>query len=401
MARSVTALLALTVLTAAGCSSAPSISSAPASAEEFGSVVSSDSLSDLDPALSAVVGWARTFTYVSKSGVNESSTHVVGTLLVPKGAPPPGGWRFVSFGHSATGSLPGCAPTLASLSAVLEPFLRAGFAVVASDYQGLGNPDPGNDSRKRDSYHPYLDSTTAGYNLIDAARAARALMASSNTAASEGWLAFGIGQGGQAAWAADELAANHGWSLKLLGAVAISPIADINGLADLAARGALSTQQKLNLQAFLAGLKNAYGNDFNLDDYRGGFVQQKWDALLACQAEALEARAAIAEQIGPDDLRPHSAAATETLRGYLQKTSLPQGPTQAPMLVIYGGQDPSVPPDWTAAALDRACRMGDVIESRPLPADALPGQFDTAAVLDWMTQRVNGVPAPDNCGGGR
>jgi pimeloyl-ACP methyl ester carboxylesterase len=289
------------------------------------------------------------------------------------------------------------------MSPTLVPFLRGGFAVVVSDYQGLGNPDPGSDSRKRDSYHPYLDSTTAGYNLIDAARAARALMASSNTAASEDWLAFGIGQGGQAAWAANELADNHGWSLKLIGAVAISPIADINGLADLAADETLNTPQKLELQAFLAGLKNAYGNDFNLDDYRSGVAQQKWDALLAChgQGQPLEARAAIADQIGPDDLKPYSAAAADTLRGYLQKTSLPQGPAQAPMLVMYGGRDPLIPPDWTAAALDRACRMGDVIDRRLLPADAMPGQFDTAELLDWMNQRVTGAPAPNNCGGGQ
>jgi pimeloyl-ACP methyl ester carboxylesterase len=402
MLRYATALsMALTALVAAGCSSAPPITSPPAEAEPFGSVISSESLSDLDPALAPVVGWARTFTYASKSGVNESSTHVAGTLLVPKGAPPVGGWRTVSFGHPATGSLPGCAPTIADLSPVLEPFLRTGFAVVVSDYQGLGNPDPGGGSRKRDSYHPYLDSTTAGYNLIDAARAARALMASSNTTASEDWLAFGIGQGGQAAWAADELAANHGWSLKLIGAVAVSPVADINGLADLAAAGSLSTQQKLDLQAFLAGLKNAYGNDFNLDDYRSGIVQQKWEDLLRCQGQAVSSRAAIADQIGPDDLKPHSAAATETLRGYLKKTSLPQGPALAPMLVMYGGQDPLIPPDWTAAAVDRACRMGDVIESRLLPPDAVPGQFDTAAVLDWMNQRVSGAPAPNNCGVGR
>jgi hypothetical protein len=395
-----TALLLIAAV-AAGCSSAPSITSAPANSEPYGSVVSSESVSELDPGLSAVTGWARTFTYASKSGVNESATHVAGTLLVPRGAPPPGGWRLVSFGHPATGSLPACAPTLAELSPALEPFLRAGLAVVVSDYQGLGSPDPGGDSRKRDSYHPYLDSTTAGYNLIDAARAARALLASSNTAASEDWLAFGIGQGGQAAWAANELVANHGWSLELLGAVAISPVADINGLADLAAEGALNTQQKLDLQAFLAGLRNAYGNDFNLDDYRGGIIQQNWDALLGCEGRAREARTAIADRIGPGDLKPHSDAATESLRGYLRKTSLPQGPTQAPMLVMYGGQDPLIPPDWTAAALDRACRMGDVIETHLLPPDAPPGQFDSAAVLDWMAQRVSGAPAPNNCGGGR
>jgi pimeloyl-ACP methyl ester carboxylesterase len=276
--------------------------------------------------------------------------------------------------------------------------LQAGFAVTLSDYQGLGNPDQSNDSRKRDTYHPYLDSSTAGYNLIDSVRAARALMATSHTAASDNWFAFGIGQGGQAAWAANELAANQGKGMTLLGAVAISPVADMDGLADLAEAGTLNTQQTLDLQAFLAGVHNSY-SDFNLDDYRSGIVQQKWDALLACQGSALDERAAIASQITPDDLKPHSPEAAATLRGFLQKTSLPQGPTQAPMMVVYGGQDPLMPPDWTAAAISQACKMGDIIHIQRMPADAPSDQFDMAAAVDWMNQRVSGAPAPNDCGG--
>ena len=400
----VMALGAVLVLAGTGCGSHPtaSTSQTPVPSENYGDILTSDGAPDIDPALQSLTAWAQRFTYASRSGIDDSTTHVTGMLLVPKGDPPAGGWRLVAFGHPSAGSLPGCAPslspTLLSSGPVVRALLEAGYAVAASDYQGLGPVDSIQDHTKRPPYHPYLDSTTVGYNVIDSVRAARALIARAGQSASDQWLAFGIGQGGQAVWAANELAANHGQGLTLLGAVAVSPAADIDGLADAAESGTLDTEQALDLQAFLAGLKNAYAGDFNLEDYRSGVVKEQWDALLACQGPSLEERARIAAQITPDDLRPRTPTAASTLRGYLRKSTLPQGPTQAPMLVIYGGQDPGIPAPWTERALDRACRMGDVIQIVRLPDDAAD-RLELPAALDWLGQRVNSVPAPNDCVG--
>jgi len=395
-------IVALLGTACGGSSPSQPATSKPAPSEQYGDVISSNGATDLDPSLQSVVGWAQRFVYMSRSGINDNGSHVTAILLAPKGAPPEGGWRIVAFGHPASGTQPGCgpstSPTLGNSSAVVTQLLQAGYPVVVSDYQGLGSLDKIRDRKDFDSYHPFLDSTTVGYNLIDSVRAARKLMEQANSPASESWLTLGIGQGGQAAWAANELAANQGWSMTLLGAVAISPAADITGLADAAEAGTLNSQQQLDLQAFLAGVKNSYFNDFNLDDYRSGIVAQKWDALLACDPAGLAERATIASQITPDDLKPHSPAAATTLQGFLKKSSLPQGPAQAPMLVIYGDQDPATPAAWTDAALDRACKMGDIITIRHLPGDA-PDQLDMAEALDWMNQRVNSVPAPNDCEG--
>ena len=401
----------LVVLTVAGCghSASPSTSTATEPVENPGDVIAADAVRDIDPSLRSVTAWIQRFTYLSRSGINDSITRVTAMLMVPKGQPPDGGWRVVAFGHPATGTLPECAPslspTLLNSSSTVQQLLEAGYVVVISDYQGLGSSqgpgsvDKSQDWRKdRDSYHPYLDSTTAGYNLIDSVRAARTLTARANTPASDSWLAFGIGQGGQAAWAANELVDNYGQGLTLLGSVAISPVADINGLADAAESGTLNVQQELDLQAFIAALKNSYREDFNLDDYRSGIVRDKWDALLACQGQALEERATLAAAITGDDLRPHTPAAAAKLRGFLLKTSLPQGPTRAPMLVTYGGRDPLIPAAWTEQALDRACKMGDVIQIQRLPDDA-SDQLNVHAALDWMSQRVNLAPAPNDCRG--
>jgi pimeloyl-ACP methyl ester carboxylesterase len=410
LVRAVAAMSAiLVVLGSAACGrgASPSTSSEPV--ENPGDVIAVDAVQDVDPSLRAASGWIQRFTYLSRSGINDSITRVTAMLFVPPGQPPDGGWRVVAFGHPASGTLPECAPslspTLSESAPIVQRLLQAGYVVVMSDYQGLGSGqgpgsvDKGKDWRTdRDSYHPYLDSTTAGYNLIDSVRAARDLTARAHAPASESWLAFGIGQGGQAAWAADELVDNEGEGLTLLGSVAISPVANVNPLADVAMAGSDNVQQELDLQAFLAAVKSAYPDDVDLDDYRSGTLRDKWDALLACQGQALQERATLAGQITPDQLRPHTPTAEAKLRGFLGKTSLPQGPTKAPMLVIYGDHDPLIPAAWTDQALDRACKLGDVIQIRRLPDDA-PDQLDIAEALDWMKQRVDAVPAPNDCAG--
>jgi pimeloyl-ACP methyl ester carboxylesterase len=353
-----------------------------------GSLNARDTLSDIDPRLAAVTSLAARITYTSTSGINDSNYKVTAAVFAPKGQPPPGGWPMVAYGHRATGIRSGCAPslspTLLGESATVTALVTAGYVVAVPDYQGLG---------PNTAYHPFLDSTTEGYNLIDSMSATRNLVPDT----SDKWIAFGIGQGGQAAWAANELVENHGMGLKLVGTVSASPIADIEGLADVAAAGGLTKDQKLTLVSFLAAIKETYGKDVNLDDYRRGAAQENWNALLACDATSSDERARLADQISADDLRPRSADAVNTLRGFLRKTTLPQGPTSAPMLVIYGGRDPLIPPGWTQRVVERACKMHDVIQVQFQP-DKGGDDIDVSSVLGWINDRLNGIPAVNNCG---
>ena len=258
----------VTTLTASDCGR-DSQASAPTRPWEAGMIIAANNLPAVDQWWQSVTSSAKLITYTSRSGVNDGRTNVTGSVFVPKGNPPQGGWPIVAFGHSTTGTLPDCAPslspTLLGASRTVQTLVDAGYVVTAPDYQGLGSL--GTD----ETYHPYLDSTTVGYNLIDSVQAVRELVPD----ASNRWVAFGTSEGGQAAWAANELEEVSGWGLKLLGSVSLSPFADINGLADLAAAGELTKDQQLALQAYLTALKNEYGADFNLDDYRRGILRGK------------------------------------------------------------------------------------------------------------------------------
>lgn len=382
------ALLASVLIAGTACSgSKPGDTEDPDSA---GHVIAEAPAENLVRELRDAASSARIITYASRNGVNDAVSHTTASVFVPKAKPPPGGYRIIALGHRTTGTAPECAPSLSpdlrGESATVVALLNAGYVVTAPDYQGLGKP------AKPDEYdfRPYLDSTTAGFNMIDAVRAAR----KSVPGTSDSWAALGAQEGGQAAWAANELADNYGDGLKLVATAALAPMADFEGLVDSALAGTLNTDQKLVYVAYLAALKNEYPDDFVLDDYRRGSAEQNWDALLSCNDAAQ--RKALADRVDPDDLRPTTPEALRRLRGYLQKTTLPQGPTQAPMYVIYGGRDAVIPAAWTDRAIARGCAMGDGIQIAfwpDKPRDQIPPQ----AALGWLNDRMKGIPAANDC----
>jgi pimeloyl-ACP methyl ester carboxylesterase len=353
-----------------------------------GTLVSASSLPTVDLRLSRITSLAARIVYESTSGIDGSATKVSGSVFVPKGDAPAGGWPVIALGHATTGVRNDCAPslspTLLAATDVVTGLVKLGYAVAMSDYQGLGVDG---------YYHPYLDAATEGYNLIDSVRAAHKL----GSALSDRWVAVGGSQGAQAAWAANELSASYGngGDLKMIGSVSYAPPADIDGFVDAAVAGDLTSEQKPALQLILASLAKEHP-DLNLDDYRRGIVEEKWNDLLACEGAVTTDRAQIVNQISADDLRPSSPQAADTLRGYLRNAALPKTAAAAPMLVIYGGQDEFIPPAWTAKALDRACQLNDVIQIQLQP-DKGHADLDIGSAFDWIKARFNGDPAPNDC----
>jgi hypothetical protein len=136
---------------------------------------------------------------------------VSGTLYLPKGEPPAGGWPLVAWAHGTLGVSDRCAPSWTGHkprdAGYIERWLENGFAVVATDYQGLGGPGP----------HPYLIWQAEGRSVLDGVRAA--------LAAYPGKLAgrvfiTGQSQGSGAAMGATVIAPSYAPDLPLLATVA-------------------------------------------------------------------------------------------------------------------------------------------------------------------------------------
>ncbi len=338
-----------------------------------GTLVEATTLPMVDRRLKAVTSVAARVVYASTSGVTNAPTEVTGTVFAPIGKPPEGGWPIIAFGHSTTGILPECAPSLSpNLMNLATPILlmvKAGFVVTMSDFQGLG------DDR---TYHPYLDATTAAYNMIDSVRAARKIVPDT----SDRWLALGMSQGAQGSWAANELAGEYGLGLNLVGSVSLSPPLDVSGFVDSAVAGTLGKEQQPAYAALLAVF--AWENPaVDLDQYRRGVVKDRWDLLMSCDYANSKERTKVIKTITPDDLRPASGEAADAIREHLRESSLPRRPTTVPALVIYGGQDALIPPVWTDAALQRACELGDVVDINMQP-DKGHADIDIRRAFAWV-----------------
>ncbi len=144
-------------------------------------------------------------------------TAVSGSVAIPKGKAPKGGWPVITYAHGTTGAADACAPTKGynknNLNRyafpLLQRWIKAGFAVVRTDYDGLGTP----------GVHQYLLGASEGRSVLDAVLAARAFEGK----LSKRYMIAGHSQGGHAALFAAAAAPKYLHGLKLRGTVAFAP----------------------------------------------------------------------------------------------------------------------------------------------------------------------------------
>src|SRR3954471_9432288 len=193
------------------------------------------------------------------AGVNGKSAAVSGAVALPRGKAPKGGWPVITWAHGSTGIADACAPTRGNAlggydHALLQRWLKAGYAVVRTDYEGLGTPGPA----------PYLIGPSEGHAVLDMVRAARKL----DKRIGKRIVIAGHSQGGHAALWAASLAPRYTPELTVRGTVAFAPASHIgeqigafraitgpggglSGLASLIVRGVDATSPSLGLSGLL------------------------------------------------------------------------------------------------------------------------------------------------------
>ncbi|GAA2142640.1 alpha/beta hydrolase family protein [Actinomadura napierensis] len=203
---------AIAAVTAAGLA----VTAVPAHAEARGrgSLLSSRPLHTAAALPSASV--TRSISYVSE-GVGGKRITVTGTVAVPKGKAPRGGWPVISWAHGTTGNADVCAPSrdtatgpahdyLSLTEGYLDKWVAHGFAVVQTDYEGMGTPGG----------HPYMNGASEANTVLDIVRAAR----EAAPRIGRDWYVAGHSQGGQATL---YTAAQKAGDVRLKGAVSIAP----------------------------------------------------------------------------------------------------------------------------------------------------------------------------------
>ena len=377
------ALAACSAPVAAPTPPTPTPLTAPEGSER-GEIVSSMLLGQVDIGVAYLGGTATKIVYRTTDGVTGGGTQTSGTVFVPKGSAPPGGWPIVSVGHGTTGVTDECAPSLypnlLGSIGLVTPFLERGTVVVVTDYQGLGTPgDPA-----------YLDPDAAAYDIIDAVRAARNVVPEVGTR----WGAVGTSQGGQAVWAAAERNADYGDGLQMVGAAALSPTADLTRFF------APETEQTLSRQLLVPylfeGLHVADPSAERSQYIRGTFADNV-TALTACSDLLGFRKADAGAVIDPADAVPATEHAADRMTNWLESVALPRSRTAVPLLVLVGERDDLIDPSWTRSAVAKACDLGQDVELR---SEAQQGHAELAANsigVDWLVDRFLNVPPSSTC----
>jgi pimeloyl-ACP methyl ester carboxylesterase len=334
-------------------------------------------------------------------GVDGSAVAVSGLVVAPVSPATPAEDRLaasdqerpvLAFAHGTTGIADGCAPSrrLAAGAATLVDRLQLsalaalasnGWVVTATDYEGLGTA----------GVHPFGVGEPAGRSVLDSVRAVQQL---SGTGAGPGSAAmiWGHSQGGGAALFAAELAATYAPEVRVVGAVAGAPAAELRALTTSILSGPNVGLGVLSAVGFAAAYPEL--------DLRNVLTP---DGL----ALAAKARTACVEAIAVEAAGQPVAhwfrkgtAVDATFADLLERNSPGRQPTAVPVLVVHGQADELVPVETSAALVRRMCASGDTAVHRVV----YPGADHASVVISslgdvvaWLHARLAGAPVATDC----
>lgn len=337
--------------------------------DDIPGVVLSSSTTSLPPELSSLAT-AKKISYVTTTvtGTPAISTGLVLTPVTGKNN------KIVAWGHGSTGLADQCAPSAdqqyfwPEARAAVAELLSRGWTVAATDYPGLGSTGS----------HPYLVGASAGRAIIDSVKAARHLDAALGT----DYAVDGHSQGGQGGLFANQLAPAYDGELTLRGTAAIAPVSNLDQIAPLIP----GTPGQGYLVMALYGIQ-AVEPTFVPNAYLAAPAQTKTSSVsTGCLYEILGTYADLA----PAELVPNGEVSPTVLAKLAQYGNPATTATSAPVLVVQGTADDSVPYDITAGLL--VPELGAY--SQPVDFVTIDGAghdqavFDsTETVADWIAAR--------------
>jgi pimeloyl-ACP methyl ester carboxylesterase len=308
-----------------------------------------------------------------------------GVVLIPGGVPPAKGWPIIAWAHGTSGVARLCAPS--AMKDVyygdegLMPMVAAGFAVVATDYHGLGTEGP----------HQYVNKTAQAHDVVHSIPAARAAVSSLGAQ----WVVDGHSQGGLAAWGVAE-AEYVRRDPDYLGAVSVAGVArEVDFFSHLS-----NTPGVGFYLAFMAAGIHARYPEFNPHDLVADSVLEHYDDVTT-KGCFYYGYATYAGLPTGTLLRPKWEKSVWIHR-FFEGNAVGNAPIGGPLFVIAGEADQTVPIAAVRAAVKKICASKQTVTFRSYPGlDHDPTmEKSTPDQLEWIRARFAGKAATSNCAAG-
>lgn len=284
-----------------------------------------------------------------------------GVIFLPKGTAPEGGWPVLAWAHGTVGIGDNCAPSRNPRSErdaqYLNSWLKEGYAIVATDYQGLGTPGP----------HAYLNSRAAAYATLDSLRAA---LGSKTLPLSDKIVIVGQSQGAAAAFATAGFAPDYAPELKILGTVATgtphSGRPSKSGKVQYRSSRAEQEHVDHSIAYILYIAAVANQTDPNLPA-KSVLSDKGLAAMKEAETRCVHSMFDVVDQ---EKLSWINTFKADFMRYYARPFSQGQFPTlkiSTPVFFGIGGADKDAPTRFQQDLAEQSCEAGTVVEAHTYP----------------------------------
>lgn len=291
--------------------------------------------------------------YTSTEGLFAKKTVAVsGALFLPKGTAPKGGWPLLGWAHGTVGVADICAPSWNGRQSrdvtYLNYWLANGYAIVASDYQGLGTVGT----------HPYLATRPVAYSNLDIIRAVQ----KAGFPLSKAVVMIGQSQGAAAALSTVAYAPSYAAELDIKGVVATgAPYFTAEAIAVIQATRPNDVVDPMLGYNFLAlSMLGLIDDKFKLEDYVSTEVLPVAKAVSdTCYAEMKQ----LVKKQQVTYIKAFKKSPVEPLNKAFKRMEYPTLKLNAPAFFGIGGKDINTPPRMQQALVRDACAAGSKVET--------------------------------------
>ncbi len=316
--------------------------------------------------------------------VNGTYVAVSGTLAIPHGAPPAQGWPLISWAHGTVGDGPQCAPSRSHAPNVeqrmLDGFVKRGYAVAQTDYEGNGTP----------GIHPYMVADAAARDVTSIVSASREL----DPQIGRTWIVMGHSEGGAAALATAAVGQQLAPNLDLAGVVSYAPFLYPETVLQTEIHSDAPNSAIVILALMIEGFSTADPRVVPSEMLEPEALRLMPELLTRCVDELMDG-SDWTRLVPLSIFRPQGESSVDAFYSDLAANDPVNFPIPVPAMLVQGISDAMVSPAITLTLFNRLQHNGTqvILKDYPGATHGTVLAVSSDDVADWIAKRFAATAA--------